>query len=264
MKTRWKVLGALLCLLSTQVAAGARAGEPARRLSVAAAADLRFALDEVVAVYRQVRPGVEVNAVYGSSGRFYAQLVSGAPFDLFLSADAAYPRRLVEEGIALPGSEFPYAVGRIVLWVPKESPLPVEKDGLEALASDSVRLLAIANPEHAPYGRAAEAALRKYGLYDRLKDKLVLGENASQTAQFVQTRNADAGIIPLSLAIAPVLAKDGRYGLIPADAHPKLEQAGVRIKSSRNPEEARRFAEFLTDPRGRAILKRYGFLLPGE
>lgn len=264
MSTGWNVVRALLCLASMQSPIGARAAEAAQGLSVAAAADLKFALDEVVARYRQVRPGLEVNLVFGSSGRFYAQLVSGAPFDVYLSADAVYPRRLVEEGVALPGSEFPYAVGRIVLWVPNESPLAVEKDGMKVLASGAVSRLAIANPQHAPYGKAAEAALRRYGVYEQVKDKLVLGENAAQTAQFVQTRSVDAAIIPLSLATAPVLARDGRAWLIPMDAHPKLEQVGVRIKASRSPEEARRFAEFLSGPEGRAILKRYGFVLPGE
>lgn len=258
------VLRALLCLLSMQVPTGARAGEAGPPLRVAAAADLKFALDEVVSKYRQVRPGVEVSLTFGSSGRFYAQLQNGAPFDVYLSADVAYPRRLTDEGIAVPGSEFPYAVGRIVLWVPKESPLAVEKQGMKVLLSGAVRHLAIANPQHAPYGKAAEAALKKYGLYDQLKDKLVFGENASQTAQFAQTRSVDAAILPLSLASAPALATDGRYWLIPMDAHPKLEQAGVRIKASTNPLEALRFTEFLAGPDGRAILKRYGFILPGE
>jgi molybdate transport system substrate-binding protein len=258
------VLRALLCLVSMQVPAAARAGEAMPPLRVAAAADLKFALDEIVSRYGLVRPGVEVNLVFGSSGKFYTQLVNGAPFDLYLSADVEYTRRLIDDGIAVAGSEFPYAVGRIVLWVPKESPLAVEKDGMKVLLSGTVRRLAIANPQHAPYGKAAEAALRKYGLYDQVKGKLVLGENASQTAQFVQTRNVDAAILPLSLASAPVLAADGRYWLIPMDAHPKLEQAGVRIKASANPEEAKRFARFLSGPEGRSILKRYGFILPRE
>jgi molybdate transport system substrate-binding protein len=252
------------CLLTAQpVRTVLAAGRP-EALRVAAAADLRFALEEVVTRYRQVRPGVEVSASYGSSGLFFAQLSNGAPFDLFLSADAAYPRRLAEAGIALPGSEFPYAVGRIVLWVRKESPLPVESAGLEILRSGSIRRIAIANPEHAPYGRAAEGALRTYGLYDDVRSKLVFGENASQTLQFAQTGAADAAIVPLSLAIAPAVVAEGRSWLVPLDAHPRLEQVGVCMKSSRNPEEARRFAEFLAGPDGRAILKRYGFLLPGE
>lgn len=258
------VLRALLCLLALQALASAQAGEGVQPLRVAAAADLKFALDEVVSKYRQVRPGVEVALVFGSSGRFYAQLANGAPFDVYLSADVAYARRLVAEGIAVPGSEFPYAVGRIVLWVPKESPLAVERDAMKALLSGSVRQLAIANPQHAPYGKAAEAALKKYGIYALVKDKLVFGENASQTAQFVQTRSVDAAILPLSLASAPVLANDGRYWLIPMDAHPKLEQAGVRIKASTNPMESIAFTEFLTGPVGRTLLKRYGFILPGE
>lgn len=257
-------LRALLCLAAMQAPASARAGEGVQPLRVAAAADLKFALDEVVVKYREVRPGVEVSLVFGSSGRFYAQLVNGAPFDVYLSADVAYPRRLVEEGIAVPGSEFPYAVGRIVLWVPKESLLAVEKDGMKALLSEAVKRLAIANPQHAPYGKAAEAALKKYGIHEQMKDKLVLGENAAQAAQFAQTRSVDAAILPLSLASAPALATDGRYWLIPMEAHPKLEQVGVRIKASMNPEAAKHFAEFLAGKDGRTILKRYGFILSGE
>jgi len=255
---------AAACLVTAQHGGISSAAEKAEPLRVAAAADLKFALDEVVARYRQVRPGVEVSVSFGSSGLFFAQLSNGAPFDLLLSADAAYPRRLAEAGIVLPGSEFPYAVGRIVLWVRKESPLPVESAGLGSLRAGSVRRIAIANPEHAPYGRAAEGALRTYGLYDEVQSKLVFGQNASQTLQFAETGAADAAIVPLSLASAPTVVAKGRYWVIPLDAHPKLEQVGVRIKASKKPEEARRFAEFLAGPEGRAILKRYGFLLPGE
>lgn len=258
-----RMLKVLLCVAAMQAPASGRAAEPAAPLRVAAAADLKFALDEVVLKYRLVRPGVEIALAFGSSGRFYAQLTNGAPFDLFLSADVAYPRRLVQEGIAVPGSEFPYAMGCIVLWVPKESPLAVERDGMKVLLSGGVQRLAIANPQHAPYGKAAEEALKKYGLYAQMKDMLVLGENAAQAAQFAQTRTVEAAILPLSLASAPALATDGRYWLIPLEAHPKLEQVGVRIKASTNPEAARHFAEFLAGPDGRTILKRYGFILPG-
>ncbi len=259
-----RVAATVLCLLFMQAPALARAADPAQPLRVAAAADLKFALEEVVSSYRKERPDASVNLVFGSSGRFYAQLVNGAPFDVYLSADVAYPRRLIDEGIALPGSEFPYAVGRIVLWVPKESPMAVEKDGMKVLQSGGVKRLAIANPQHAPYGKAAEAALKKYGLYEQVRERLVLGENAAQAAQFAQTRSVDAAILPLSLAAAPALATDGRYWLIPLEAHPKLEQVGVRIKASASPDEAKHFAGFLAGPAGRAILKRYGFILPGE
>lgn len=255
-------LAAVACLVAARPGGDTRAAGPAP-LRVAAAADLKFALPEVIALYRQGRPGSEVNVSFGSSGLFFAQLSNGAPFDLYLSADASYPRRLVAAGVALPGSEFPYAVGRIVLWVPRDSTLPVESSGLEALLADSVRRIAIANPHHAPYGKAAEAALEKYGVHERVKTKLVLGQNAAQTAQFAQTGSVDAAIIPLSLAIAPTLAAEGRYWLIPLDAHPRLEQVGVRMTASRNQEEARRFAELLTGPQGRAVLLRYGFILPG-
>jgi len=252
------------CLLGAQPMTEAGAAEKAVAVRVAAAADLKFALDEIVRRYRQVRPGVDVSVTFGSSGLFFAQLSNGAPFDLYLSADGTYPRKLMEAGVALPGSEFPYAVGRIVLWVPKESPLHVESSGLKALTSESVKRISIPNPAHAPYGKAAEAALKHYGLYDAVKGKLVMGQNAAQTAQFAQSRSADAAIIPLSLASAPTLARDGRYWIIPLDAHPRLEQAGVLIKASKATLEARLLAEFLTGPDARAVLKQYGFILPGE
>lgn len=250
-----------LCLCVGLAPTFSRADEPVR---VAAAADLKFAMDELVARYRQVRPSTVVLPAYGSSGLFFAQLSNGAPFDLFLSADAAYPRKLVADGVAMAGTEFPYAIGRIVLWVRKDSALGIEAGGLQSLAGAEVKRIAIANPLHAPYGKAAEAALKSRGLFELVKPKLVFGENAAQTAQFAQAGAVDAAIIPLSLASAPTLAAEGRYWLIPMEAHPPLEQVGVRIKGSASAEEARRFAEFLGGPEARAVLTRFGFLLPGR
>lgn len=259
-----RILGILAALVALAGPETAGAADAVVELRVAAAADLKYALEEVVGRYRQVRPAVKVSPIYGSSGRFHAQIVNGAPFDLYLSADAVYPRRLVEAGVAVAGSEFPYAVGRVVVWVPRESGLPVEREGIRALLAPAAARIAIANPEHAPYGRAAEGALRRYGLHEQVRERLVFGENAAQTAQFVQTRAADAGIIPLSLALAPAMASDGRFWLVPLDAHPRLEQVGVRLTASSNPAEAQRFGEYLGGPEARAVLKRYGFLLPGE
>jgi len=152
-------------------------------------------------------------------------------------------------------------VGRIVLWVPATSRLPVER-GLQVLASPDLRKIAIANPRHAPYGRAAEAALRTFGVYDAVKDRLVLGENIAQTAQFVQSGNADAGIIALSLALAPALAREGRYFEVPLESYPRLEQGGVILARASAPEAARRLRDFILSADGRATLKRYGFFLP--
>jgi len=247
-------------LLAPLLAAGAAVAEPPRRtITVAAAADLKFALDEVIAAYRTRAPAVEVRVAYGSSGSFFAQLSHGAPFDLFLSADATYPRRLAGAGLAARERIFPYATGRLAVWVPRASPLDLERLGLAALLDPSVRRIAIANPEHAPYGRAAEAALRSGGLLDRLRPRLVLGENVSQAAQFVQSGNADAGLVALSLTRAPILQREGRAWEVPPPAYPRLDQAGVVLASSREPEAAGAFAAFLTGPEGRAILARWGF-----
>jgi molybdate transport system substrate-binding protein len=235
-----------------------------RQVRVAAAADLQFAFEEVVADFEKHWPDVKVAVTYGSSGNFYAQLANKAPFDLFLSADIDYPRKLIAEGLAEKTSEFVYAEGRLVLWVLNSSPLDLDKRGIRAVADPAVKKVAIANPKHAPYGRAAEAALKKLGVYDEVKDRLVLGENIAQTAQFVETGAADAGILALSLSLAPALRDKGRSWPIPQDAYPKLEQGGVMLSWAQDREAAQRLRDFLTGPRGRTILKRYGFLLPGE
>lgn len=234
-----------------------------RRLDVAAAADLKFAMDELKGAFNKARPDIAVSISYGSSGNFLSQISNGAPFDLFFSADIEYPRRLTEAGLAPKGSEFLYAVGRIVVWVPTASRIPAER-GVQALDAPEVRRIAIANPRHAPYGRAAEAALRAAGIYEAVKDKLVFGENVAQTAQFVESGAADAGIIALSLAIAPALANTGRYFEVPLDTYPRMEQGGIILGRARDPEAAKAFRDFILGPQGRATLKRYGFFLPGE
>src|SRR5260370_6558800 len=192
----------LVAGLSTAAAGYQRPAEAAetRTLHVAAAADLKFALTDIVTAFERQNPDVKVEVTYGSSGNFYSQLSSRAPFDLFLSADLDYPRRLVEQGLAAPNSEFSYAVGRLVLWVRKASPIALEKLGIEALLDRSVRKIAIANPRHAPYGRAAEVAMKKLGVYENVKDKLVYGENIIQTAQCVQSGAADIRLISHSPA----------------------------------------------------------------
>lgn len=238
-------------------AAGDRGGPVLR---IAAAADLRFALEELLEVYREAHPGVEVRASYGSSGTLFAQLENGAPFDLYLSADVSYPRRLAEEGLVAPPGVFTYAVGRIVVWVPADSPLDVERLGLRALLEPSVRAVAIANPEHAPYGRAAVAAMRWAGVDGAVAGRLVLGENAAQTAQFVQAGAADVGIIPLSLALAP--GAEGRWFVIPSHAHPPIVQGGAVLRRATDPEAVRDFVELLLGPTGRGVLDRYGFEEP--
>src|ERR1017187_5381309 len=164
-------------------------------LSIAAAADLNFALEEISREFRKIHPATDLKIAYGSSGNFYTQLRNHAPFDLFLSADVELPRKLAQEGLAAADSVFVYAVGRIVVWVPAQSPL----DPATVLQSKTLRHLAIANPRHAPYGRAAELAMRSLGVYDSVEGKLVLGENIAQTLQFIQSGAADAGIVAMSL-----------------------------------------------------------------
>ena len=230
---------------------------PRQVLTIAAAADLRFALDELVRGFRASHPAIDLRTAYGSSGTFFAQIRSQAPFDLFLSADIDYPRQLARQGIGVPDSVFVYAVGHIVVWVPAASPL----DPAAALQSGALRHFAIANPQHAPYGRAAEAALRSLGVYDRLKDTLVLGENVTQTLEFVQSGAADAGIVALSLALAPPVRNQGRYWQVPPDTYPKMEQGGVIVKDS---PAARDFRAWILSPNGARVLQAYGFSLPGN
>ena len=233
----------------------------AQKLTVAAAADLRFALDELAAQFRAAHPAVELAITYGSSGNFFAQIQNGAPFDVFLSADIDYPRRLVAAGLASKDSLFLYGVGRIVVWVPASSPLDPAALGIHLLEAASVRHIAIANPQHAPYGRAAVAALRSLGVYDRAAPKLVLGENIAQAFEFVESGAAEAGIVALSLALAPAARGHGRYWEVPQDAYPKIEQGGVILaRAPAGP--AAQFRAFLLSAEARRILKQYGFAVP--
>lgn len=230
---------------------------------VAAAANLKFALDEIVQAFEARHPDTKVAVTYGSSGNFFAQLSNEAPFDLFLSADVEYPRKLIENGAAKKGSDFVYAVGRLALWVPKSSRLDIDKLGLAAVADPAVKKVAIANPKHAPYGRAAESALQKSQLYDRVKDRLVLGENIEQTAQFIETGAADIGIISLSLARSAALREKGRFIEIPETEHPMIEQAGVVLSWAKDQAAVDRLRDFLLAEPGRDVLKKYGYGWPG-
>lgn len=231
-------------------------------LTVAAAADLKFVLDDFLIEYQANHPGMKVDVSYGSSGNFHAQIRNGAPFDLYFSADKSYTKKLADEGFALDDNVFLYAVGRIVLWVPDGSPIDLEKLQIASLEDPAVKKIAIANPEHAPYGRAAVAALQSLGVYEQAKPKLVYGENIAQTAQFVESGAADIGVIALSLAVAPQMKGKGRYWEIPLDAYPTMEQGGIILAKSNNHEAARELRDSLLGERGREMLKRYGFLLP--
>jgi len=231
------------------------------RVRVAAAADLQFALGDLLRRFEDAH-AVDVEVSYGSSGTFYAQLLNRAPFDVFLSADLEYPRQLATRGLTLANSEFEYAIGRLVVWVPSSSALDVEKQGLSALRSDSIAHVAIASPEHAPYGRAAVAAMRSAGVYDAVQPKLVFGENVAQALQFVQSGAADAGMVALSLALAPTVKSQGRYAEIPIATYPRMAQGGTILKWAGDVESARALRAFVMGTEGRAILKEYGFFLP--
>jgi molybdate transport system substrate-binding protein len=239
-----------------------RVDAQSKEVRVAAAADLKFAMGELAALFEK-QTGTKVDTTYGSSGNFYSQLQNGAPFDLFFSADIEYPRKLEEAGLAEPGTLYEYAVGRIVIWTSADSKLDATKLGWKTLLDPRVEKIAIANPEHAPYGRAAVAALQKAGIYEPVKAKLVYGENISQAAQFVQSGNAQAGIVAMSLAVSPAM-RDGERWEIPAEMHPPIEQGAVILKDAQNKESARVFLEFVKKEAGRAILAKYGFAVPAN
>lgn len=231
-----------------------------KAVRVAAAADLKFAMDELSKEFAS-RTGTKVEITSGSSGNFFAQIQSGAPFDLFFSADLEYPKKLEAVGLVEPGTFYKYARGRIVIWTPANSEVDVAVQGWNALLSARVQKIAIANPALAPYGRAAVSALQNAGIYERVKPKLVYGENISQAAQFVQSGNAQAGIIALSVAHSPAM-KEGRVLEIPADMHPPIEQAAVVMKNAKNKTAAQAFLSFVESEQGKEILERHGFAIP--
>ena len=233
------------------------AAAAAQTLTVAAASDLQAVLPAIAGQFEK-DTGHKVTFTFGSSGNFFTQIQNGAPFDVFMSADIEYPRRLERDGIAERGSLYEYATGRIVLWTRNDSGVDVRK-GLTVLADPKVRRIAVANPEHAPYGRAAVAALRHEGLYEAVRDKFVLRENISQAAQFVQSGNAEAGVLALSLALAPALKSAGTYIEIPAAFHPPIEQAAIVLAISKQKALARQFMDALKKPESIKTLQAFGF-----
>jgi molybdate transport system substrate-binding protein len=232
----------------------------AQGLTVAAASDLQSALPAIASRFEK-DTGHHIGITFGSSGNFFTQIQNGAPFDILLSADIEYPRRLEQSGQAERGTLYAYATGHLVLWTRTDSGIDV-RPGLGVLIDDRVRRVAIANPEHAPYGRAAVAALRHEGLYERVQRKFVLGENISQAAQFAQSGSADAGVLALSLALTPALKSSGTYVELPESWYPPIEQAAVVLASSRQKPLARQFIEYLKTPGSVRILESYGFAVP--
>lgn len=256
---------ALAATLAAGLAAGAPPpGAPGKRgagtLAIAVAANAKPVVDEMARAFEAAHPGVRIEVTSGASGTFFAQVQSGAPFDLFFSADRAYPRRLVAAGLAV-GSDVVYAVGRLAVWTPAGSPLDVAGRGLAALAAPDARRIAIANPSLAPYGRAAEAALRSARVWDAVEHRLVLGESVAQAAQFARTGAADAALLPLSLASGPGLA-GGNVWIVPDGDHPPIAQSAVVLRGARDPALAQAFLRFATGPAGRALLARQGYGLP--
>jgi molybdate transport system substrate-binding protein len=229
---------------------------------VAAASDLRYVMEDLVAAYEAAEPDGSVEVTYGSSGNFFAQISQGAPFDVYFSADIEYPRALEEAGLAEPGSTRLYAEGRLVTWVREDSPIDIETQGLAAVLDPSAERVAIANPEHAPYGRAARAAMEASGLWEAAQPRVVLGESISQAAQFAESGAADIGVLALSLAIAPPLCHQGRYVLVPARLHPPILQGALVLDDAAHPDAADAFLDFVLGPVGREVLDRYGLLLP--
>ena len=228
-------------------------------LRIAAAADLQFALKDIAQQYEH-QTGRRVEITFGSSGNLFSQIENGAPFDAFFSADIAYPTRLQQDNLIVPNSVMNYAVGRIVVWMPGDSKIDLDARKWDALLDPSVQKIAIANPEHAPYGRAAVEALKRAGIYERVQPKLVFGENISQAAQFVQSGNAQAGIVALSIALSPAM-KNGQRWSVPVDQYAAIEQAAVILKTANDKEAARAFLGFVSSDAGRRTLATYGFAI---
>lgn len=229
----------------------------AQEITVAAAADLQSAMQDVAARFER-ETGKKVKVIFGSSGNFFQQIQNGSPFDMFFSANLDYPRKLEAAGLIENGSYYQYAKGKIVVWVPKDSKINLNS-GLKALIDPNVKKIAIANPLHAPYGQAAVSAMQKEGIYDRAKDKFVLGENISQTASFIVSGSADIGVVALSLALSPNMKDKGRYKEIPAEEYPPIDQACVILRSSKNKEIAQQFLPYVKSAAIGDLLAGYGF-----
>jgi len=254
-----------LVVVALLVAACNRTDVPKpRTLTIAAASDLKFALDEAIRQFKAQHPDIDAQPIYGSSGNFYTQITNNAPFDVFMSADMEYPRNLEKNGLVLEGTEFTYAVGRLAVWARYDSPLDVPGLGMQVLLDPSIKKISIANPEHAPYGRAAVATMQKFDVYEKVKDKFVMGENVSQALEFIDSGTAQAGIVAMSLATAPNVRSRGKYFEIPLDSYPRMDQGGVILRNVRDREAAEQFRTFVISPECRTIFKQFGFYLPEE
>jgi len=248
----------LAALLLTSSAAPPQTPDRSSGLVVAAAADLSSALKEIAASY-ETKTGAKLKLSFGSSGALTEEIKNDAPFDIFFSADMDYPHQLIASGAADAASLYQYAVGKLVLWVPADSRLDPEHQGLSVLLDPSVRKIAIASPQHAPYGRAAVAALKHAGLYTKIENKLVLGENVTQAAQFVESGNAQAGLVALAHAVAPGMQGKGRYWELPAADYPPLAQGVIVLERSQHKKEAADFLDYIKTEGAAQIFRKYGF-----
>ena len=248
------------CILLNAASATGQENKIAREITVAAVADLSTALKEIGDLYEK-KTGVKLKLSFGASGALTQQIQNDAPFDLFFSADMDYPRQLISSGAADGSTLYQYAVGKLVLWVPADSALDVEHKGMDVLGDPSIKKIAIANPQHAPYGRAAVAALKHAGVYDRVSDRLVMGESVSQAAQFVESGNAQAGFVALAHAVAPGMRGKGKYWQVPAEFYPPLTQGAVVLSHSQHKKEAEDFLEFIKTKEAGDVLQKYGFTL---
>lgn len=252
---------ALLSRFRCALLAFAALAGSAQPLRVAAAASLQGVLDEAAAAFERAHPGTKVELSYGASGSLAAQIQQGAPFDLFLAADLVYPAKAAENGHGR-GAVFPYATGRLALWVRKDLGLDPAREGLALLRDARIAHIALANPKLAPYGAAAEAALRSAGLWDTLQAKLVFGGNIAQAAQYLQTGAAEAGFIAASEARHQDLQAAGAAWTVPGSLHPPLTQGGLLLTNGSAPAAAEAFAAFLRSAEGQALFARAGFGAP--
>lgn len=254
----------VLALCSIVAACGPAAERPAdKTVRVAAAANLRFVMPEILEAFRRVEPSGIVEVTFGATGSFCAQIAKGAPYDLFLAADQESPRRLIAEGLAGDDDVFHYAVGRLALWIPNRSGLDIAGHGLRALAHSDVRSIAVANPSHAPYGSAALAALERAGVLETVRTRLIYGEDIAQAAHFCVAGGADAGILALSVARSSAMLAAGRHVILPTADHPVIRQDGLLLdRPAGQAAAARRFRDFLLGAEAGEALTRFGFSRP--
>ncbi len=253
---------ALIGLVLIGIASADRPASAPKEITVACASNMIYAMEGIVTEFQKRHSTVSVRMSYGSSGNFFSQISNRAPFDLFFSADTIYPQKVCDAGLCLDGDQKIYATGRLVLWALSGSSISVERLGIQSLSDTAIRHIALANPKVAPYGRAADEALRHFGIHGAVKDKLVFGEDISQTTQFVQSGSAEVGFLAMGVALSPVLSGKGRFWPIPAGAHSPLDHGVVIMKWCKDKSAAKAFRSFVLGAGGRKILRQFGFGLP--